>query len=104
VRIGTSRVGVATDNARIELFFGGLKRECINLETFESPAEMLANAPVFLEGVYNAKRLHSSVGTCRRRSSRRNSSGKQRVHFSGGKWSYTQRVQRNEQVSPLKPF
>jgi putative transposase len=62
VRISMSRVGVATDNAKIESFFGGLKRECINLESFESLEDVLANVPVFLEAVYNAKRLHSSLG------------------------------------------
>jgi putative transposase len=62
VRISMSRVGMATDNAKIESFFGGLKRECINLETFESLSDVLTNVPVFLEAVYNAKRLHSSLG------------------------------------------
>lgn len=62
VRISMSRVGRATDNAKIESFFGGLKRECIHLESFESLEDVLANVPVFLEAVYNAKRLHSSLG------------------------------------------
>jgi putative transposase len=53
---------VATDNAKIESFFGGFKRECINLETFESLEDVLTNVPMFLEAVYNAKRLHSSLG------------------------------------------
>jgi transposase InsO family protein len=46
VRISMSRVGRATDNAKIESFFGGLKRECINLEPFESLSDVLTNVPV----------------------------------------------------------
>lgn len=62
VRISLSRVGVATDNAKIESFFGGLKRECVNLLEFDSLKDVLSNVPAFLDGVYNAKRLHSSLG------------------------------------------
>jgi putative transposase len=62
VQISMSRVGMATDNAKIESFFGGFKRECVNLLEFDSLADVLANIPAFLEGVYNEKRLHSSLG------------------------------------------
>jgi putative transposase len=62
VQISMSRVGVATDNAKIESFFGGFKRECVNLEEFESLNDVLSSVPAFLDGVYNAKRLHSSLG------------------------------------------
>ncbi len=62
VQISMSRVGMATDNAKIESFFGGFKRECVNLLEFDSLADVLVNIPAFLEGVYNEKRLHSSLG------------------------------------------
>ena len=75
VQISMSRVGMATDNAkreqparcclvskRIESFFGGLKRECVNLLEFAGLEDVLVNVPAFLEQVYNTKRLHSSLG------------------------------------------
>ena len=62
VQISMSRVGVATDNAKIESFFGGFKRECVNLLEFDGLEDVLVNVPAFLEEVYNAKRLHSSIG------------------------------------------
>jgi hypothetical protein len=59
---------VATDTAKIERelsvrccltrkksFFDGLKRECINLETFESLSDVLVNVPVFVEVVSHPK-------------------------------------------------
>ena len=74
VQISMSWVGMATDNAkreqparcclvskRIESFFGGLKRECVNLLEFNRLEDVLVDMPAFLE-VYNAKRLHSSIG------------------------------------------
>ena len=75
VQISMSRVGMATDNAKreqparcclvskkIESFFGGFKRECVNLLEFESLADVLSSVPEFLDAVYNGKRLHSSLG------------------------------------------
>ncbi len=62
MQISMSRVGTATDNAKIESFFGGFKRECVSLLEFDSLANVLANIAAFLEGVYNEKRLHSSLG------------------------------------------
>ena len=62
VQISMSRVGMATDNAKIESFCGGFKRECVNLEEFGSINDVLSSVPAFLDGVYNAKRLHSSLG------------------------------------------
>ena len=66
---------MATDNAkreqparcclvskRIESFFGGLKRECVNLLEFNGLEDVLVDVPAFLEEVYNVKRLHSSIG------------------------------------------
>ena len=62
VQISMSRVGMATDNAKIESFFGGLKRECVNLLEFDSLTDVLSSVPEFLDAVYNEKRLHSSLG------------------------------------------
>ena len=62
VQIRMSRVGMATDNAKIESFFGGFKRECVNLLEFESLVDVLSSVPEFLDAVYNEKRLHSSLG------------------------------------------
>jgi putative transposase len=48
--------------SKIESFLGGFKRECVSLLEFDSLTEVLGNIPAFLEGVYNEKRLHSSLG------------------------------------------
>ena len=47
---------------KIESFFGGFKRECVNLLEFNGLEDVLVNVPTFLEEVYNAKQLHSSIG------------------------------------------
>ena len=47
---------------KIESFFGGLKRECVNLLEFNGLEDVLVDVPAFLEEVYNLKRLHSSIG------------------------------------------
>jgi transposase InsO family protein len=61
-RISMSAVGNPYDNAKAESFFKTLKREEVYLNQYDSFAEAEANLGHFIEEVYNAKRLHSSLG------------------------------------------
>lgn len=49
------------DNAKIESFFRTLKVEEVYMFEYETYREVLQRIPYFIEGVYNRKRLHSSL-------------------------------------------
>jgi len=55
-------VGDAYDNAMAESFFATLEREVINRRTFKSQAEARMAIFTWLEGWYNPRRRHSSLG------------------------------------------
>ena len=57
-----SSVSNPYDNAKAESFFKTLKQEEVSLKEYESFADAKANLAVFIEQVYNTKRLHSSLG------------------------------------------
>ncbi len=61
-QISMSSVGNPYDNAKAESFFKTLKQEEVYLKEYESFADAEANLEVFIEQVYNTKRLHSSLG------------------------------------------
>jgi putative transposase len=61
-RISMSAVGNPYDNAKAESFFKTLKQEEVYLKEHGSLTDVEANLTVFLEEVYNKKRLHSSLG------------------------------------------
>jgi putative transposase len=61
-QISMSSVSNPYDNAKAESFFKTLKQEEVYLKDYESFAEAQANLEVFMEQVYNTKRLHSSLG------------------------------------------
>ena len=61
-QISMSSVSHPYDNAKAERFFKTLKQEEVYLKEYESFAEAEANLEVFIEQVYNTKRLHSSLG------------------------------------------
>ena len=61
-RISMSATGNPYDNAKAESFFKTLKREEVQLKRYASFADAEANLGQFIEDVYNAKRLHSSLG------------------------------------------
>ena len=61
-QISMSWVSNPYDNAKAESFFKTLKQEEVYLKEYESFADAQANLEVFIEQVYNTKRLHSSLG------------------------------------------
>jgi putative transposase len=62
VQISMSSGSLPYDNAKAESFFKTLKQEEVYLKEYESKASAQANLEVFIEQVYNTKRLHSSLG------------------------------------------
>jgi putative transposase len=60
--ISMSDVDNPYDNAKAESFFKTLKQEEVYLKEYQSFADAQANLTVFIEQVYNVKRLHSSLG------------------------------------------
>jgi putative transposase len=61
-QISMSDVNNPYDNAKAESFFKTLKQEEVYLKEYRSFEDAEANLEVFLEQVYNIKRLHSSLG------------------------------------------
>jgi transposase InsO family protein len=61
-RISMSAVGTPYDNAKAESFFKTLKREEVYLNHYQTFQDAEANLEQFIGDVYNAKRLHSSLG------------------------------------------
>ncbi len=57
-----SKAGCPYDNAKAESFFKTLKKEEVYLNQYQNFEEARANLGIFLEDVYNQKRLHSSLG------------------------------------------
>ena len=61
-QVSMSGVGNPYDNAKAESFFKTLKREEVYLNHYQTFQEAEANLGRFIGDVYNAKRLHSSLG------------------------------------------
>lgn len=61
-QISMSAVGNPYDNAKAESFFKTLKQEEVYLKEYDSFADAEQNLTVFIDMVYNRKRLHSSLG------------------------------------------
>jgi putative transposase len=61
-RISMAAVGNPYENAKAESFFKTLKREEVRLNHYQSLDEAETNLERFIGDVYNAKRLHSSLG------------------------------------------
>lgn len=61
-QVSMSAVGNPYDNAKAESFFKTLKREEVYLNHYQTLADAEANLGHFIGDVYNAKRLHSSLG------------------------------------------
>ncbi|WP_437437859.1 transposase [Streptomyces olivoreticuli] len=62
VRLSVGRTGQCWDNALAESFFATIKRELLGSRPW--PSRALARTAVFdfIEGWYNSRRLHSSLG------------------------------------------
>jgi putative transposase len=57
-----SSIGTPYDNAKAESFFKTLKSEEVYLKEYETFSDAQRNLTIFIEQVYNLKRLHSSLG------------------------------------------
>jgi putative transposase len=62
VRPSMGSVGDAYDNAMCESFFATLECELLARNRFKTPAEARSAAFDFIEGFYNSRRRHSSIG------------------------------------------
>jgi len=62
IRISMSRKGNPYDNATCESFMKTLKYEEVHRQEYRDLTEARASIGVFLEKVYNQKRLHSALG------------------------------------------
>ena len=62
IRISMSRRGNPYDNAFAESFMKTLKAEEVYMKEYRTFDEAYVNLKQFIEGVYNSKRLHSSIG------------------------------------------
>ena len=56
------RRGNPYDNAKAESFMKTLKVEGVYPMAFETLADVVESIPQFIDGVYNARRLHSVLG------------------------------------------
>jgi len=64
VQISMSRKGNPYDNAKCESFMKTLKYEEVYRQEYRDLAEAQASVEMFIEKIYNRKRLHSSLGYC----------------------------------------
>ena len=55
-------VGDCYDNAMAESFFATLKREWVRFRTYASVVEVRASLREYIDGFYNSRRMHSSIG------------------------------------------
>lgn len=62
IKISMTESGNPRENAFAESFMKTLKVEEVYLKEYETFEEAHSNIKQFIEGVYNAKRLHSSIG------------------------------------------
>ncbi len=61
-QISMSSTGSPTQNAKAESFFASLKKEYVHLERFETFESAKNGIYRYINGYYNTRRLHSSLG------------------------------------------
>lgn len=62
IAVSMSRVGNCWDNAMMESFFGTFKQELIHHERFATKRQARSAVIAWIEGWYNRRRRHSSLG------------------------------------------
>ena len=62
IRQSVGRTGICYDNSMAESVFGKLKTESVYQHTFTTRAQARQVIIKFIEGFYNRRRLHSSIG------------------------------------------
>jgi len=62
VRHSMNRPGQCTDNAEVESFFKTLKGELLHATSFVTLRQLRKHIKDYVEGFYNSRRLHSSLG------------------------------------------
>lgn len=62
IRPSVGRTGICWDNAMAESFFGALKNELVHRTVFATRAHARRAIVKYIEGFYNSRRLHSSLG------------------------------------------
>jgi putative transposase len=64
VVLSVGRKGECWDNAVAESFFATIKRELIDMRAWPTRRQLRAAVFEYIEGWYNTRRLHSSLGYC----------------------------------------
>ncbi len=62
IRQSMSGTGSCYDNAVAESFFASLKKECVSQRTFATRTEAFDVVRAYIDGFYNSKRRHSTLG------------------------------------------
>jgi transposase InsO family protein len=62
VRNSAGRPGICYDNAASESFWATLKKELVHVRAWESLARVKHAVFEYIEGYYNIRRLHSTLG------------------------------------------
>ena len=64
IEASMSRKGECYDNSPVERFFGSLKKEWTNSQSYQNLQDVRLDVMKYIEMFYNSKRLHSSLGYC----------------------------------------
>jgi putative transposase len=62
IQVSMSNKGDCYDNALMESFFGTLKEECVERQSYQTRAEARSSVFEYIEVFYNRQRRHSSLG------------------------------------------
>jgi putative transposase len=62
IQVSMSKKGDCYNNALMESFFGTLKEECVERQSYQTRAEARNSVFEYIEVFYNRQRRHSSLG------------------------------------------